>query len=140
MNKNELIKKYPNTISVKEIQKHDFKTEGLLYSSRDSIFQMELKSEVVERLIFKSNGFRTINGINVGDSFCEAMHLNSALELKYGFSEGFYLKLVDNSNGVVLNISTIGFPMEDYFMGKKPSANDDVVCEAKIYSIYLNKR
>jgi len=126
-----------NSIKPNKIQMHDYVVDGLFYYDGNYGFNILLKDNISNRLIFRSNKFETQNGIMVGDNFCKVKKLHPNSKLIWGYDEGGIMRLHDENTGVIFDFMTNKVYWELYDENNPPSENIHEICNSKINEIYL---
>ena len=93
----------------------------------------------VERLLFRDHIFKTEQGAQIGQGYCEVVGAYSGAKFYFGFEEGGMLQLRFEPKKTVLKFDTSNLPIGEYVTKGLPLRDDKSLCSSSLTEIEIYK-
>lgn len=91
----------------------------------------------VESLLFQDHVFKTKQGAQISQGYCDVISVYPGVKFYFGFEEGGVLQLRLEAEKTVLNFDTSNLPIGQYVTKGLPSIDDRSLCSSRVIGIEL---
>jgi len=93
----------------------------------------------VESLLFRDHIFKTEQGVQISQGYCEVVSAYSGVKFYFGFEEGGILQLKLEPKKTVLKFDTSNLPIGEYVTKGLPLRDDKSLCSSSLTEIEIYK-